>query len=153
MAAAEDGDDIFSWKCAKISLNNVKAFITVVMNWPKGKKTSGQNLIEDLKRIRARGLMKKGGKKPLRTYEQCVRQIAWAVREASEGVIEEARKMKGVSGKEKKEGLDEARVAVWIKMSPRPLSAILLRITNKSSTSFGVRTAVGSSNTRSSASR
>ena len=109
-AATEDGDDIFSWKCAKISLNNVKAFITVVMNWPKGKKTSGQNLIEDLKRIRARGLMKKGGKKPLRTYEQCVRQIAWAVREASEGVIEEARKMKGVSGKEKKEGLDEARV-------------------------------------------
>jgi len=109
-AATEDGDDIFSWKCAKISLNNVKAFTTVVMNWPKGKKTSGQNLIEDLKRIRARGLMKKGAKKPLRTYEQCVRQIAWAVREASEGVIEEARKMKGVSGKEKKEGLDEARV-------------------------------------------
>ena len=109
-AATEDGDDIFSWKCAKISLNNVKAFTTVVMNWPKGKKTSGQNLIEDLKRIRARGLMKKGAKKLLRTYEQCVRQIAWAVREASEGVIEEARKMKGVSGKEKKEGLDEARV-------------------------------------------
>ena len=35
----EDGEDIFSWKCAKISLNNVKAFVAVVMNWPKGKKT------------------------------------------------------------------------------------------------------------------
>jgi len=108
-AATEDGDDIFSWKCAKISLNNVKAFTAVVMNWPKGKKTDGQNLIEDLKRIRERGLAKKGAKKPLRTYEQCVRQIAWAVREASEGVMEDARKRKGVSGKEKKEGLEEAR--------------------------------------------
>ena len=28
----EDGEDIFSWKCAKISLNNVKAFVAVVMN-------------------------------------------------------------------------------------------------------------------------
>merc|ERR1711966_497680 len=63
----EDGEDIFSWKCAKISLNNVKAFVAVVMNWPKGKKTSGQNLIEDLKRVREKGLAKKGCKKPLRT--------------------------------------------------------------------------------------
>ncbi len=105
----EDGEDIFSWKCAKISLNNVKAFVAVVANWPKGKKTSGQNLIEDLKRVREKGLAKKGCKKPLRTYEQCVRQIAWVVREASEGVMEDARKRKGVSGKEKKEGLEEAR--------------------------------------------
>ena len=105
----EDGEDIFSWKCAKISLNNVKAFVAVVMNWPKGKKTSGQNLIEDLKRVREKGLAKKGCKKPLRTYEQCIRQIAWVVREASEGVMEDARKRKGVSGKEKKEGLEEAR--------------------------------------------
>ena len=38
----EDGEDIFSWKCAKISLNNVKAFVAVVMNWRKGRRRAGR---------------------------------------------------------------------------------------------------------------